>query len=120
MKVLLGDGREDAALHADHGAHERVDDHEQRELRDVLTESQTDRRTAVENRGCSHVRAPASSCPRLNARTRSISAGFGGTSESASMNPCRSSDSIEFQCLSNASVLVGFPLRPAPHTEPEK
>ena len=80
MKLLLGDGREDAALHADHRAHERVDDDEQRELRDVLPESQTDRRTAVENHGRRHVRAPASSCPRLNARTRSISAGFGGTS----------------------------------------
>src|SRR5205823_3680566 len=116
----LGEHWQDRALQTDHRADERVDDDEQRELRGVLAQAQTDRRTAVQNRGRSHVPAPASSCPRLKARTRSISAGLGGTSETASMNPCLSSDSIEFQRFSNASVLVGFPLRPAPHTEPEK
>src|SRR5216684_3206479 len=73
-KLLLSDDRQDGALHANHRAYERVDDHEQRELRHVLVEPQTDRRTVLGNDGGAHADVPASSVPRLNARTRSISA----------------------------------------------
>ena len=41
LELLLGDRRQDAALHADHRADERVDDDEQRELREVLAKTQT-------------------------------------------------------------------------------
>ena len=43
MEVLLGDRRQDAALHADHRADERVDDDEQRELREVRAEAERNR-----------------------------------------------------------------------------
>ncbi len=36
VEVLLGDRGEDRALHPDHRADEGVDDHEQRELPEVL------------------------------------------------------------------------------------
>ena len=49
-----------------------------------------------------------------------MSAGFAGTSASASMKASRSSESIGFQRLSNAIVLDGLPLRPAPQSDPEK
>jgi hypothetical protein len=42
LELLLGDRRQDAALQADHRAHEGVDDHEERELREVLAKTQTD------------------------------------------------------------------------------
>ncbi len=41
LELLLRDRRQDAALQADHGADERVDDHQQRELREVLAQTQT-------------------------------------------------------------------------------
>src|SRR5687768_1307727 len=120
MKLLLGDRRKNAALHADHRADERIDDDEQCELREVLPQSQTDRWTTVGNHVHPHARVPTSSSPRLNARTRSISTGFGGTSASASINASRSRESMVFQRFSNPMVLVGFPLRPTPQTDPEK
>src|SRR5207249_7771917 len=120
VKILFGDGRKDAAFHAHHRAHERVDDDEQRELRGVLAQSQTNRGRCVAAHRDAHACACASPCPRLNARTWSISVGLGGTWESASTKASSSSDSMGFQRFSNASVLVGFPLKPAPHTDPEK
>ena len=42
VKLLLGDRRQDAALHADHRADEGVDDDEQRELREVLAQAEAD------------------------------------------------------------------------------
>ena len=50
VKLLLGDRRQDAAFHADHGADERIDDDEQRELREVLAKAQTDAGTAAARR----------------------------------------------------------------------
>ena len=41
LKLLFGEERQNAALHADHRADERVDDDEQRELRDVLAKPET-------------------------------------------------------------------------------
>src|SRR5262245_20528928 len=119
MKFFLGDRRENAALHADHRTDERVDDDEQRKLGEIFPESQADCRGVLGHEGCLHLRVPTSSCPRLNARTRSISAGFGGTSASASMNASRASESMGFHRFSKPSVLAGFPLKPVPHTEPE-
>ena len=49
-----------------------------------------------------------------------MSAGLAGTSDSCSMNVSRSSLSIGFQRFSNPSVVMGFPLKPAPQTDPEK
>ena len=49
-----------------------------------------------------------------------MSAGFGGTSARASMNACLSRDNIGFHRRSKPMVLMGFPLNPAPHTDPEK
>jgi hypothetical protein len=43
LELLLADRGQDAPLHADHRAHERVDDDEQRELAEVLTQSESDR-----------------------------------------------------------------------------
>ena len=41
LELLLADCRQDAALQSDHGADERVDDHEHRELPDVLAKTQS-------------------------------------------------------------------------------
>jgi hypothetical protein len=41
VEFLLRDRRQDAALHADHRAHEGVHDDQQRELPEVLTQAQT-------------------------------------------------------------------------------
>jgi len=49
-----------------------------------------------------------------------MASGFAGTSESASMNSSRDFDRSGFHRFSNAIVLDGLPLMPAPHTEPEK
>ncbi len=51
---------------------------------------------------------------------RSISAGFGGTSESAFTKSSRVFVSSGFQRFSKAMVLDGLPLIPTPQTEPEK
>ena len=40
LELLLRDRRQDAALHADHGADERVDDDQQRELPEVLAQAE--------------------------------------------------------------------------------
>ena len=56
-ELLLGDGREDAPLEADHGAHERIHDDQQRELPEVLPEPQLDWRHR--GRPSGHVRASA-------------------------------------------------------------
>src|SRR5207237_10850969 len=105
-----GDGRQDAPLHADHRADESVADDEQRELRGVLAKAQAN----------GHLGGARGHLPALMARMRSISAGFGGTSPSASMNAGRSSESIRFHFFSKAMVLEGLPLIPAPQIDPEK
>jgi hypothetical protein len=56
----------------------------------------------------------------VDAEDLSIAAGFGGTSESASMNSSRDLAKRGFHRFSKAIVLEGLPLIPAPHTEPEK
>ncbi len=40
LELLLRDRRQDAALHADHRADERIDDDQQRELTEVLAQTQ--------------------------------------------------------------------------------
>jgi hypothetical protein len=37
LEFLIGDRRQNAALHADHRADKRVDDHEESELRSILS-----------------------------------------------------------------------------------
>ena len=44
MKLVLGNRRQNAALHADHGADERVDDDEEGELREIGAQPEDDRR----------------------------------------------------------------------------
>ena len=40
LKFLFRDCRQDAALHADHGANERIDQDEQPKLREVLVQTE--------------------------------------------------------------------------------
>src|SRR5262245_36757994 len=110
LEVDLCDCRQNASLHTDHRADKGVDHDQQRELSDVLSQTETDAQTVVSLRDR----------PRLAARISSIAAGFGGTSASALTNASRFMASIGFHRRSNASVLVGFPLSPAPQTDPEK
>jgi hypothetical protein len=57
----------------------------------------------------------------LARRTASISAGLGGEVLAIfSINEPRSSASVGFQRFSKARVDIGFPLIPAPQSEPEK
>ena len=58
----------------DHRADERVDDHEQRELREVLARPSRSRARRRTVRGCARLTA----APRLKRKMASISAGFGG------------------------------------------
>ena len=112
VEVLLGDRRQDASLHPDHRADEGIDEDEQRELREVLAQAEAN---------CRRVHAAGSSAPRLARKIASISAGFGGTSASASTNSPRDlRRGSGFHRFSKAMVLDGLPLIPAPQTEPEK
>ena len=70
VEVLLGDGRQDAALLADHGADERVDQHQQRELTRVGAKAERDRRAGG--------RGDHRSRPWSKRSTASISAGLAG------------------------------------------
>ena len=72
------------------------------------------------NRGVSQALGLRACCRRLKSRICSISSGFGGTSVKASIKACRSLDSIGFHRRSKPMVLIGLPLKPAPHTDPEK
>src|SRR5262249_35210068 len=108
VEVLFADRWQDGPLQADHRADEGVDDDEQRELPDVLTQSETH----LSHRG-------ATRAPWLIRRVCSIAAGFGGTLESASTNSSRELESSGFHCFSKARALDGVLLRPVPQTEPE-
>jgi len=55
LELLLGQRREDGSLEADHGADERVHDHEQRELPKVLADPEAN---------VGHARSPARRDPR--------------------------------------------------------
>src|SRR5205814_8280783 len=118
VEDVLGEGGENAALHPDHRPDQGVDEHEKRELGEVLADAQAKPRLGFARRG----QAPVvfSSPRRLKRITRSISGGFAGTSARASTKASRDSDSIGFQRFSNAIVLDGLPLMPAPQTEPAK
>ena len=96
----------------DHRADERVDDDEQRELREVLAEAEPDVRSCacrvsarpwLTREDLLHVGGLRRDVRRARRRTRRAS-----------------SESIGFQRFSNAMVLDGLPLMPAPHTEPAK
>src|SRR5205085_4596008 len=103
QEIVLRDRGQDTPLHPDHRADECIADDEQRKLRQVCTQARPD----------AHAR------PWFASRMPAISAGLGGTSESACTNASRLFESIGFQRFSNAMVLDGFPLIPAPHTDPE-
>src|SRR5262249_15545473 len=118
-EFLLGDGRQNAPLHPDHPTDEGIDHDQQGELEDVLAEAETHLPVPTVDTCRRHTRV-STVVPRLNARISSISSGFGGTSANDSTNASRSRDNIGFQRRSNAMVLVGLPLRPAPQTDPEK
>ena len=111
VELVLGDRGQDRPLHAHHRADERVDEDEQRELRQVLAQAEPRRRGA---------HGLASGRPRFARRIRSIPAGWGGTSTSAATNSSFGRVSIGFQRFSKPIVLDGLPLSPAPQAEPAK
>src|SRR5262249_35710628 len=94
-----------------HGADERIDEHQQRELPPVPRQPQL-------RRGRCSRHAPTS--PRLNSSTASEPAGFGVTTATASTNASRSRESTLLKRFSKPTVLEGLPLRPAPHADPPK
>src|SRR5204862_5348604 len=100
MKLLLGDRRKDRALEADHRADERVDDDEQRELREVRAEPEP-------NDATGHQRTQR---PALKRMISIMPSGFGGTFlPTSSTKAASSSTSNPFHRFSNAIVLAGFP-----------
>jgi hypothetical protein len=50
VEVVLGDRRQDAPLHSDHRADECVDDNQERELREVLTQAEPNRLARAHDR----------------------------------------------------------------------
>jgi hypothetical protein len=104
-----GDRRQDGTLHPHHRADECVDDDEERELPEVLAQAES---------GTIH--HAASERPWFASRMLSISAGFGGTSASASTNSSLEHERSGFQRFSKAIVLDGFPLIPEPQADPAK
>ena len=85
VEFLLGDRGQNAAFHAHHRANEGIDDDEERKLRDIFSETQSDNHAAIGHHDGRHALASTLVWPRLNARIRSISSGFGGTFAKASM-----------------------------------
>jgi hypothetical protein len=108
VKLLLGDRRQDAALHADHRADERVDDDQQGELRQVLADAEPQARSRRHRTAA--VEATGSRASRR----------LGRDVGDAAMNSSRSSASSGLLRRSNARVVEGLPLMPAPHAEPAK
>jgi hypothetical protein len=119
VELVLGESRQDAPFDPDHGSHERVHEHEERELAEVGTYPYLHggwrrRHAAHHGAGAAHA-----ACPRFQRRMASESAGLGGIpSLIRATNSSRPSERAGFQRFSNPIVVEGLPLIPAPQADP--
>jgi hypothetical protein len=114
VELLAADKRQRRALEADHRADERVDGHQQRELRGVLAQPEADLRAA-------HATSASGRPARLAATIAACCSGLGGMSctrafTKASSSPCCSATLWR---RSKPIVEAGLADRPRPQTEPE-